>query len=784
MSRRWSSRPIGPAVGARSYRYDCTVEPAEDGSLTPKCVAKPHRTHSLVPFRQDEHPPWTSMSSAETPRTSVPTAPPPPAAAAATPRTSVPTAPPPPAAAVLRFRAFINQSTSEKKEAPHAYDFAVSKIPKQAAPQAAKGAAEPDWVKQLLVGARAGGGPSAGTAKKNQQKRLLTECAALLKRIRNKNQTADIKQQIVDFGTFVQSHSFQSVDDAVRTIKRRADEVRLKSTSIAALTSVLTVLTERVAFIGTAFIGANVSGDPQYAKFFKMLKMRVPRPAVENKMRAAGLDPSLLDNPDAPAPGVKVIEDPQYAKFFNMLKMRVPRPAVENKMRAAGLNPALLDTPDAPSPSNGGRQEAGDLLGALQQGKELNKTGHSAAGTSGRPQIKVSDLVDGAAKQAAEFFTNPGAPRKLNDALVTGLKLLSQVRNGGLLRDLQEEHQTVSNFVEQQDKFQAVINTFTTTFASKRWAKTVGAIRRANKDPVALSRNGAFDEIKAQATPHPFSEVFAVFQSDRSYMDTDATLLRGTAPTDWLKSLSLNDLRKELCPTLPDIAKSSAPPDELIQRMLHDGFPSSKKHSWRWNQLSNGAKRGTLPTSTTVRFDSTNVGLARRVLLQLVDPHLLSQLFEGPASLSIPSDSSEERRKVAATVTEAKRLGNASLNDLLAKQQQDLSAMFAQTVASWVAASNSVYAAFGLDAEPIPSLQRHVEAFTEHLGFCRAFCERWTTHASLTRVDVTKFIKRPRSQKAAPLVRSSVLALGQKVAPEEEEKSDWDPNDDDLDTYF
>ena len=32
---------------------------------------------------------------------------------------------------------------------------------------------------------------------------------------------------------------------------------------------------------------AKISDDPQYAKFFKMLKMRVPRGAVENKMRAA-----------------------------------------------------------------------------------------------------------------------------------------------------------------------------------------------------------------------------------------------------------------------------------------------------------------------------------------------------------------------------------------------------------------------------------------------------------------------------------------------------------------
>ncbi|XP_048769445.2 WASH complex subunit 3-like [Ostrea edulis] len=45
-----------------------------------------------------------------------------------------------------------------------------------------------------------------------------------------------------------------------------------------------------------------VSKDPRYAKFFKMLQVGVPAPAVKNKMKAEGLDDSLLDTPDAPAP--------------------------------------------------------------------------------------------------------------------------------------------------------------------------------------------------------------------------------------------------------------------------------------------------------------------------------------------------------------------------------------------------------------------------------------------------------------------------------------------------
>ncbi len=37
---------------------------------------------------------------------------------------------------------------------------------------------------------------------------------------------------------------------------------------------------------------------PDYAPFFKMLKVGVPLPVVSNKVLAAGLDPALLENPE------------------------------------------------------------------------------------------------------------------------------------------------------------------------------------------------------------------------------------------------------------------------------------------------------------------------------------------------------------------------------------------------------------------------------------------------------------------------------------------------------
>ncbi|KAL9984757.1 hypothetical protein ACROYT_G007090 [Oculina patagonica] len=47
----------------------------------------------------------------------------------------------------------------------------------------------------------------------------------------------------------------------------------------------------------------TVSKDPRYAKYFQMVKVGVPIQAIAPKMQAEGLDPSYLENPDAPAPG-------------------------------------------------------------------------------------------------------------------------------------------------------------------------------------------------------------------------------------------------------------------------------------------------------------------------------------------------------------------------------------------------------------------------------------------------------------------------------------------------
>ncbi|XP_016311020.1 WASH complex subunit CCDC53-like [Sinocyclocheilus anshuiensis] len=57
---------------------------------------------------------------------------------------------------------------------------------------------------------------------------------------------------------------------------------------------------------------------------------------------------------EAPAENViTVAKDPRYARYLKMVQVGVPVMAIKNKMVMEGLNPALLDTPDAPVPDSG-----------------------------------------------------------------------------------------------------------------------------------------------------------------------------------------------------------------------------------------------------------------------------------------------------------------------------------------------------------------------------------------------------------------------------------------------
>ncbi|XP_039998377.1 WASH complex subunit 3 [Xiphias gladius] len=59
----------------------------------------------------------------------------------------------------------------------------------------------------------------------------------------------------------------------------------------------------------------TVAKDPRYARYLKMVQVGVPVMAIKNKMVLEGLDPNLLDTPDAPVPdgGARSSEDQDVA---------------------------------------------------------------------------------------------------------------------------------------------------------------------------------------------------------------------------------------------------------------------------------------------------------------------------------------------------------------------------------------------------------------------------------------------------------------------------------------
>jgi hypothetical protein len=93
--------------------------------------------------------------------------------------------------------------------------------------------------------------------------------------------------------------------------------------------------------------------DPAYVKYFKMLKMGLPMDAVKHAMKRDGCDPSIMDlNHDmslksqrgsADDDGPPLKEDPEYEKYFKMLKMGLPMGAVKNALQRDGKDPSIMD---------------------------------------------------------------------------------------------------------------------------------------------------------------------------------------------------------------------------------------------------------------------------------------------------------------------------------------------------------------------------------------------------------------------------------------------------------
>lgn len=76
------------------------------------------------------------------------------------------------------------------------------------------------------------------------------------------------------------------------------------------------------------------------------------------------VEPSIQIKADSPTENaITVAKDPRYARYLKMVQVGVPVMAIRNKMISEGLNPELLETPNALVP-DGVKEDDGDSSGS------------------------------------------------------------------------------------------------------------------------------------------------------------------------------------------------------------------------------------------------------------------------------------------------------------------------------------------------------------------------------------------------------------------------------------
>merc|ERR1711862_298399 len=99
--------------------------------------------------------------------------------------------------------------------------------------------------------------------------------------------------------------------------------------------------------------GPPLKDDPCYTKYFNMLKLGLPIGAVKHALVRDGMDRNIMDlDPEKSLSsqikkeedeGPPLKEDPDYSKYFKMLKMGLPVGAVKNALVQDGMDPAVMD---------------------------------------------------------------------------------------------------------------------------------------------------------------------------------------------------------------------------------------------------------------------------------------------------------------------------------------------------------------------------------------------------------------------------------------------------------
>ena len=103
--------------------------------------------------------------------------------------------------------------------------------------------------------------------------------------------------------------------------------------------------------------GISLRADPEYAKYFKMLKMGMPTAQIQHAMTRDEKDPTIIElDPERsliaqrPPPeskggddGPHLKDDPDYTKYFKMLKMGMAKEQVAHALQRDGKDPKVLE---------------------------------------------------------------------------------------------------------------------------------------------------------------------------------------------------------------------------------------------------------------------------------------------------------------------------------------------------------------------------------------------------------------------------------------------------------
>ena len=161
------------------------------------------------------------------------------------------------------------------------------------------------------------------------------------------------------------SNNIKKKRSGLGVVKRLACTPEPKGAAVSTLAPMATADVSAETSTDTSSSSKPTEGNEKtFAKYRKMLKMRVPPPAVENKMRKDGLGEELITlmfSTSPPPPPMQQVEthlppqpstqsttnkdeEEKLTKYKKMLKMRVPPQAVQNKMREEKIEEKLIES--------------------------------------------------------------------------------------------------------------------------------------------------------------------------------------------------------------------------------------------------------------------------------------------------------------------------------------------------------------------------------------------------------------------------------------------------------